>query len=105
MVAKLDSHVFKERVVGCKLDAKFKHVLTEQRNPCRSVGLLEVAPGGQRRTAIEYTNIIQTKKTTLKQVVAVTVFAVHPPAEVQCQLPKGSLSGLQDTLDLERLHI
>src|SRR5580692_5961307 len=50
MVGKLHSHVFKERVVGCKLDAKFEHVLTEQRNPCRSVGLLEVAPGGQGRS-------------------------------------------------------
>ena len=57
-----------------------------KRHPGSAVGLLEVAAGGQRRAAVEDTDVVQSQEAALKEVLAKAVFAVHPPAEVQHQL-------------------
>ena len=41
------------------------------------------APAGQRRASVEHADIVQPEKTTLEDVFAETVLAVHPPREIQ----------------------
>ncbi len=59
-----------------------------------------MAAGGQRRAAVEDADVIQPKETALKEVIAVTVFTVHPPTEVQHQLGEGALEELEVALSL-----
>src|SRR5712664_4689114 len=53
-----------------------------------------MAAGGQRSAAVEDAYVIQPKETALKEVIAVTVFTVHLPTEVQHQLGEGALEEL-----------
>src|ERR1700751_3000505 len=70
MAPKFDRHVFEGGIVSCQLDADLEHVLAKQRYPRRAVSLLEMATRGQLRAAIEYTDVVQSKKAPLKQVLA-----------------------------------
>src|SRR5580658_1769401 len=47
-----------------------------------------MAAGGERRGTVENSDVIETEKTTLKDVHAVGVFAIDPPGEVEKQLVK-----------------
>src|ERR1041385_5975972 len=47
--------------------------------------------GRQGSTAIENSDVIQTKKPTLEDVHAIGVFAIDPPGEIQKQLLKNAL--------------
>src|SRR5258707_3398344 len=53
-----------------------------------------MAASGQRSAAVEDAYVVQPKETALKEVIAVTVFTVHPPTEVQHQLGEGALEEL-----------
>src|SRR3979490_2513199 len=83
MFNELDGHVFVERVVGRQLHGDLSHVLTEKRYPGSAVSLLEMAAGGQRRAAVEDTDIIQPQESALEEILAEPVFAVDPPTEIQ----------------------
>ena len=88
MLGKLHGHVFVDGIVRRQLHGDLEHVLAEQRDPCRTVSLLQVSTGGQRSAAVEDADIVQAQKTAFEEVFAKAVFAVHPPAEVQHQLCK-----------------
>ena len=77
--------------MGSEFHGDFGHVLAEQRHPCRAVGLLQVAPGRQRRAAVEDADVVQTEEPAFEDVLAETVLAVRPPSEVQQQLIEGRL--------------
>src|SRR5580693_10725922 len=47
-----------------------------------------MAAGGERRGTVENSDVIETEKTTLKDVHAIGVFAIDPPGEVEKQLVK-----------------
>src|SRR5678815_3755075 len=103
MVSELKSHVFKGGIVGGKFDTDFQHVLTEQRDPRSAIRLFQMATGGQCCAAIEHTDVVQPKETTLEQVLAVAVFTVYPPTEVQHQLGKRPRKKVKITLPFQRL--
>src|SRR5262245_4030685 len=88
MVSKLHRHVFVEGIVGRQLQADLGHVLAEGGDPGSAVSLREMAAGGQWRAAVKDGEVVQSKKTPFKEVLAKAIFAVHPPAEVQHQLGK-----------------
>src|ERR1051325_153467 len=50
-----------------------------------------MAAGRERCTTIENTDVIQTKKATLKDVHAIGIFTIDPPGEIQQQLLKNAL--------------
>src|SRR5438270_6930962 len=103
MFNELDGHVFVERVIGRQLHGDLSHVLTEKCYPGSAVSLLEMAAGGQRRAAVEDTDIIQPQESALEEILAEPVFAVDPPTEIQHQLGKRSLEELKIALPLQRL--
>ena len=47
-----------------------------------------MAAGGQRRAAIEDTDVVQPQKTTLEDIAALSIFFIDPPGEVHQQLVK-----------------
>src|SRR6266498_958444 len=47
--------------------------------------------GGQRRAAIENTDIIQTKKTSLKDVHSLSIFPIDPPRKIQKKFLENAL--------------
>src|SRR5215468_798264 len=62
-----------------------------------------MATGGQRRAAVKHADVVESKKTPFKEVLAKAIFAVHPPAKVQHQLGKGPPEKFQVGFALERL--
>ncbi len=85
MVDELRRHIAVVGILGRQLNADLQHVLAEQCDPGRAVGLLQVAAGGQRRAAVEDADIVQPEEASLEEVLAEAVFAIHPPGEVQQQ--------------------
>ncbi|MDX1982278.1 MAG: hypothetical protein SFV51_18540 [Bryobacteraceae bacterium] len=55
---------------------------------------LDVSAGGQRRSAVKDTDIVQAQKATLKDVTAFAILAVHPPVQVEHQLVEDTLREL-----------
>ena len=52
---------------------------------------------GQRRTAVENADIVETQKPALEDVLALGVLSVHPPREIQHQLVEDTLEKLAIT--------
>src|SRR5215472_5680113 len=63
----------------------FQHVLTIERHPCGSIGLVQVSSGGKFRAAVENTDIVQAEKAAREHIASVRILTVHPPVEVQHQ--------------------
>src|SRR6185437_17104286 len=53
--------------------------------------LFEVTAGGQRRTTVEYADVVQSKKPALESVLAGTVLPVQPPGEIEHEFLKAAL--------------
>ena len=60
---------------------------------------------GQGRTAIEHTNVVQSQKAPFKDVVALFIFAVYPPREVDQQFGEGVLEKFNIPLAVIALSI
>ena len=86
-----------------QLDADLEHVLTKQRHPRGRVGLFEIAPGRQRRAAIEDANVVEAQEAALEKVLAEPVLAVGPPCEIQRELGEDACQELQIRFAAERL--
>lgn len=83
LLHELHDHVLVNRIVGSEFDGEFRHVLAKQSHPSRAVRLLQVAAGGERRTAIEDANVVEAEKAPFKDVLAEAVLAIGPPSEIQ----------------------
>src|SRR6202040_3406679 len=86
-----------DRVVCRKLESDLDHVLAVKGHPRGAIGLLQIASGRQRRTAVEDADVVEPENPPLKQVPAVAVFAVYPPAEVRGE-PKTRLRNSRSVL-------
>ena len=82
----LGGDVLVGRVLAGQLQGHGEHGGAEKGHPGRAVGLLQMPAGGQRFGPIEHPDIVQAEKTAGKHMVAVGVFPVHPPGEVEQQL-------------------
>jgi hypothetical protein len=67
-----------------------KHASAKESHPGRSIGLIERPTTGQRLTAVEDTNVIQSKEPATENVLSSRVFPVDPPRKIQEQLLKGT---------------
>src|SRR5207247_3214127 len=71
--------------------------------PRGPIRLLEVATLGERRRPVERTDVVQAEESALEDVVALGVFPVDPPREVQEKLVEDALQELEvlRAIDLE----
>src|SRR5215472_3598911 len=82
MFEKLQRQLFVSRIVPRQLDSDLEHGLGEQRHPRRTVCLVHLAAGWQRRTAVEHPDIVEPEKAGLEDVTPARVLSVAPPGEV-----------------------
>ncbi len=57
----------------------YSHAEAIERHPCSSVSLSKVASGRKGLGAIEDTNVIESKETSLEHIVAALILSVDPP--------------------------
>lgn len=70
MLQKPESNVFVDRVVLGEDKSDLQHILAIEGHPCRSIGLVQVAPGWQRSTAVEYPDIVEPKESAGEDILA-----------------------------------
>src|SRR4029077_4859980 len=68
-----------------------QQVEAKHAHPACAIALFEAAAVSERGVAIEHANVIEPKETTLENVVAFRIFAVHPPGESDEQLVENYL--------------
>ena len=103
MLQELEDHVDVVLVGHRQLDGDLQHVVGEQGHPGGPVCLLQVAAGGQGRTAVEQADVVEAQEPSLEDVAPGPVLAVHPPGEVQEELLEGALQPPEVALAFLRL--
>ena len=98
VLEELGDELFIERFMQRQFDGNAQHLLTVEDPPRRTVGLVQEAPGRQRRAAIEDTDVVEPEEPSLEDVVAAAILAVDPPGEVDQQLREGVLEELDVAL-------
>src|SRR5205085_2420180 len=85
VLPELARHVLVIIFFKSELERDAEHVEAIHRHPARAVRLLEVAAAGQRRAAIEHSDVVEPEKAALEDVAPLGVLAIHPPGEVDQQ--------------------
>src|SRR4051794_8249304 len=88
MFPELARYVFIDIVLGREFQCDRQHVQTVGRHPARPIRLLDRAARRKRSASIEHADVVETEKSTLKDILPVEILAVHPPGEIQQQLLK-----------------
>src|SRR5262245_1262585 len=83
MLEEFARYVFVGGVLARQLQRDGQHIETVHAHPTGCVRLLDVAAGWQRCAAVEDADIVETEEATLKNISALSVFAIHPPGEVE----------------------
>src|SRR5207237_3593908 len=91
MFPELAGHIFVTGIFFSQLQCDGEQVQRIHRHPTCAVRLFNVTASGQGRAAVEYADIVQPKEAALKDVHALSIFAVYPPGEIQHQLMKDTL--------------
>src|SRR6516162_10415206 len=85
MFKETESNFLVHRISLSEDQRDFQHVLAIKRHPCGPVGLVQMSPGWELRTAVENADIVQAEKAAREHISTVRVLTVHPPVEVQHQ--------------------
>ena len=83
MLQKFARHTFVRRVFVRQFQCNREHIQAIHSHPASTIRLLEVTSGWQWSGAIENSDVVQAKKSALKNIHSFGVFAVHPPGEVE----------------------
>src|SRR5262249_20445621 len=78
------------RIGHRKLERDSKHPQTIGGHPACSIRLIDSSAGGERCASIENTDIIETKKPSLKNIFAIGIFSIDPPGKIQQEFVKNS---------------
>src|SRR5271165_2608598 len=80
---KLTGDAFVGWILARQFERNREHIQAVHSHPARAVRLLQMAASRERCGTIEDSDVVQTEKTTLKNIHALGVFAVYPPGEVE----------------------
>ena len=81
MLEELRCDIFVNMILARELERDAHQVEGKHSHPAGAVALLEMAAVGKRRVAIEHADVVEPEKTALENIIALGVFAVHPPCE------------------------
>src|SRR5215469_2906821 len=95
MFKKAKRDVFINIIVFRQNQCDLEHALAVECHPCRTIGLVQMATHWKLRTAIKYADVIQTEKSTCKDILALGIFPIDPPVEVLHQSLERSLEKSQ----------
>src|SRR5205814_8638775 len=82
VLGKLYRHLFIHLVMLGKFNCDLQHYLAVKGHPRRCICLLQIPACWQRRTAVKHSNVIKAEKTSLKNIVSVSILAIYPPGEI-----------------------
>src|SRR4051812_2724753 len=88
MLKEFCGHVFKRWIMHCDFNRHFHHIQSICAHPAGSICLFKLHFTGEVKISVEYTNVIQSKEATFKDVVAINVFTVDPPCKIDDKLLK-----------------
>ncbi len=91
MFDKAVSNVFIHGVVFRQNERDLQHVLAIESHPGGTICLIEVTARRELGTAVEHSDIVESKKPAGEDVLTLRVFPVNPPVEVQHQALKRAL--------------
>src|SRR5207249_1927278 len=89
VLEELEGDVLVDGIGEGQLERDGEHVQAEHAHPAGAVALLEVAAGWEGLAAIEDADVVEAEEAAGEDVVALAVFAIDPPGEVQEQLVEG----------------
>ena len=95
VLEELQRHVDVGTVVERQLQRDLQHRLRVERHPGRAVRLFQMAAGGQRRAAIDDTDVVEAEEPALEHVPPGGILAIDPPGEVEQQLVVDAAEELQ----------
>jgi hypothetical protein len=78
-----------------KLKRNVEHGEAVKGHPPSTVSLFKDTSRGQWLGTVEQTDIIESQETTLKDVLAIGIFAIDPPGEVEQKLLENSLKEIE----------
>src|SRR6266496_2530561 len=78
-------------IFTCEFDRDSQHVEAKHSHPACAIALLKTAAVRECLVAIKHANVIKPQKTALADIVALGIFAVHPPGESDEQLMEDRL--------------
>ena len=81
MLEEFGRDIFVNVILARELDRDPHQVETKHSHPTRAVTLLEVRAIVKSVVAIEHADVVEPEKTALENIIALGVFAVHPPCE------------------------
>src|SRR6266540_5240073 len=90
VLPKFACHILIGRIFLYQFHGNSQQVQSVHGHPAGTVRLSNMASRRQWSTTIKDADIVETEKATLKDVHPISVFAVHPPGEVQQQLLKNA---------------
>src|SRR5262249_16890434 len=91
MFEEAECNILIHRIVVGQDQCNFQHVLAIEGHPRRAVGLIKMTTGWKLSAAIEYPNVVESKKPARENVLSLRIFPVDPPVEIQHQALKRTL--------------
>src|SRR5206468_2241803 len=100
----LRGDIFIGMVVSRQFEGDAHKVERIHRHPRGAVGLVDETAGGQWCATIKTADVVESKKTSLENIPALRIFAIHPPGEVEHELvedafKKNQITGIIRVLD------
>src|SRR5665213_3337041 len=86
MFKKFSGRVFKSIIYHSDLQCHVHHIKRIHSHPACSVSLLQPVVSGHFNTSVKYADIIQSQKSSLKDIVATGIFPVDPPGKIDDKL-------------------
>ena len=95
VLEELGRDVLIDRISSGKFEGDAHEIQAIHGHPTGAVRLIDKSAGRQGSAAVKYADIIQAKKSSLEDVAALRVLAIHPPGEVQHQFVEDALEEIE----------
>src|SRR5437588_1821686 len=76
---------FVNAVVRTQFESNSHQVETKETHPARAIGLFKHSAAGQLLSAINHSDVVETEESAFENVVALAIYAVHPPGNAHEQ--------------------
>src|SRR5580704_7033605 len=86
-----------------EFESNLGHILAEQSDPSRAIGLLQMTASWQGRAAVEDSDIVEAEKPAFEEASAEAVLAVYPPTEIRRQPAEHPLEEIEIGLTVQCL--
>src|SRR5579872_6866823 len=79
MLEEPEGNLLVHRVVPGQNERNLQHALAVKRHPCCAISLIEIPAGRKGGTAVKYTDVVESEKSSGEDVLPLRILAVYPP--------------------------